>query len=128
MVDSVGMPPKEKELRGLIPVGVFVSFDHDHDEDLKTVTDRSGEERGFGPFTVSGWSLEKASDDGEGESRALIMRADQVIVLCGKHTDAAHRLPAITHSDLPWRPPTQPATDRAEEGHHAVYASVLLHQ
>ncbi|HUY74790.1 MAG TPA: TIR domain-containing protein [Candidatus Dormibacteraeota bacterium] len=68
-------------------VRVFVSFDYDHDEDLKTLL--LGQARNEdSPFIVTGWSLEEASGAGEEEARACIMRADQVIVLCGKHTDS----------------------------------------
>ena len=76
------------KLRGLILVRVFVSFDYDHDEDLKTLLIGQTKNEDS-PFIVTGWSLEEASSDWEEEARARIMRADQVIVLCGKHTDAA---------------------------------------
>ncbi|MHB8589692.1 MAG: TIR domain-containing protein [Candidatus Dormibacteraceae bacterium] len=91
------MPPKKElkevayvmsKLRGLTPVRVFVSFDYDHDEDLKTLLIGQTKNEDS-PFIVTGWSLEEASSHWEEEARARIMRADQVIVLCGKHTDAA---------------------------------------
>jgi hypothetical protein len=69
-------------------VRVFVSFDCHHDEDLKTLLlGQAGNEDS--PFVVTGCSMENASGDWEEGARALIMRADQVIVLCGRHTDNA---------------------------------------
>lgn len=69
-------------------VRVFVSFDCDHDEDLKTLL--LGQARNEdSPFVVTGCSLEEASGDWEEAARALIMQADLVIVVCGRHTDDA---------------------------------------
>lgn len=69
-------------------VPVFVSFDYDHDDDLKTLLIGQAKNQDS-PFSVTDWSFEEASADWKEEARARIIRVDQVVVLCGKHTDSA---------------------------------------
>jgi hypothetical protein len=69
-------------------MSVFISFDYDHDEDLKALLLGQAKNEDS-PFVVTGWSLEEASGDWEEWTRAQLIRADQVIVLCGRHTDSA---------------------------------------
>lgn len=68
---------------------IFVSFDIEHDEDLYEVLLAQSRTPASG-FTVSGGS--KRSSDTELESESLrrrIRESDQVIVICGKDTEAS---------------------------------------
>jgi hypothetical protein len=67
---------------------VFVSFDYDHDNDLKNLL--IGQARNpDSPFEVEDWSIKVASPTWRDEARNRISRSDQVIVLCGQHTNTA---------------------------------------
>lgn len=67
---------------------VFVSFDYDNDNDLKTLL--IGQARNNdSPFEVEDWSVKTASPGWRADARNRISRSDQVIVLCGAHTDTA---------------------------------------
>ena len=67
---------------------VFISFDYDHDEDLKVLL--VGQARNpQSPFFVEDWSIKEASPDWKAKARDRIKRADQVLVICGKHTHQA---------------------------------------
>lgn len=67
---------------------VFVSFDYDHDNDLKNLL--IGQARNpDSPFKVEDWSIKVASSGWRADARNRISRSDQVIVLCGEHTDSA---------------------------------------
>lgn len=69
-------------------VPVFISFDYDNDKDLKELL--VGQSRNNdSPFEIVDHSIKQASADWKGQARARIRRADQVIVICGKHTDSA---------------------------------------
>lgn len=69
-------------------VRVFISFDYDHDSTLKEflVGQAKNEDS---PFSISDWSIKDESDDWKDKARNRIKRVDQVIVICGKHTDSA---------------------------------------
>lgn len=69
-------------------IPVYVSFDYDHDADLKTllVGQAANTES---PFDVADWSIKKASPDWQEDAARRIRRVDQVIVICGEHTDTA---------------------------------------
>lgn len=69
-------------------VPVFISFDYDHDDDLKTllVGQAANEDS---PFWIADWSIKEASSDWKDKARTRIKRVDQVIVICGKETDTA---------------------------------------
>ena len=65
---------------------VFISFDYDHDEELRTLlVGQAKNERT--PFEFVDWSLKDASPDWKAEARAAIRRSEAVIVICGEHTD-----------------------------------------
>ena len=69
-------------------VPVFISFDYDHDATLKEFI--VGQAKlPDSPFEITDHSIKEASVDWKEKARAGIKRADQVIVLCGKHTDSA---------------------------------------
>jgi hypothetical protein len=69
-------------------VPVYISFDYDHDSDLKTllVGQAANEDS---PFSIADWSIKEPSSDWKDKARERIKRAKQVIVLCGEYTDTA---------------------------------------
>lgn len=69
-------------------VPVFISFDYDHDDDLKMLLVGQAKNEGS-PFSITDWSIKEASSDWRDKARSRIKRADQVIVICGKYTDSA---------------------------------------
>lgn len=68
---------------------VFTSFDFDHDEDLRNLL--VGQSRNpDAPFEMADWSVKEAmSGDWKAKVRTRIRCVDQVIVICGEHTDRA---------------------------------------
>lgn len=70
-------------------VRTFVSFDYDHDLDLKTLL--IGQTRNpQSPFEVSDWSVQDAlTGDWQRQVRSKIGRVQRVIVICGAHTHQA---------------------------------------
>ena len=70
-------------------VHVFVSFDIEHDGELYELLLAQSRSPSSG-FTVSGSSERSAGTDaGSARARRRIRDADQVIVICGKHTEAS---------------------------------------
>lgn len=69
-------------------VPVFISFDYDHDATLKEFIVGQAKHEDS-PFEIVDHSIKEASVDWKDKARSRIKRADQVIVLCGKHTDTA---------------------------------------
>lgn len=68
---------------------VFTSFDFDHDEDLRNLLVGQAKNPDT-PFEMTDSSLkEPLSGDWKSKIRPRIKRVDQVIVLCGEHTDTA---------------------------------------
>jgi hypothetical protein len=69
-------------------VPVFISFDYDHDATLKEFV--VGQAKlPDSPFEITDVSITVASTDWKEKARARIKRANQVVVICGKHTDTA---------------------------------------
>ena len=67
---------------------VFISFDYDHDNDLKNLV--VGQARiPDSPFEIADWSIKEASVNWRSEARRRIRNVEQVIVICGEHTDTA---------------------------------------
>lgn len=68
---------------------VFISFDYDHDIDLKNLL--VGQARNDdSPFEITDMSIkEPISGDWKSNASRRIKSCDVVIVLCGKHTDTA---------------------------------------
>lgn len=69
-------------------VPVFISFDYDHDNDCKNMLVGQAKNEDS-PFEIEDWSIKEASSDWKEKARTRIRRVDQVIVLCGEHTDTA---------------------------------------
>jgi hypothetical protein len=68
---------------------VFTSFDFDHDEDLRNLLVGQSK-HSDSPFELSDWSLKQPLvGDWKTKIRSRIRGVDQVIVLCGQHTDTA---------------------------------------
>lgn len=68
---------------------VFISFDFDYDEDLKNLLVGQAKNDGS-PFEIIDMSVkEELSGDWKEKVKKRIIRVDQVIVICGKHTDMA---------------------------------------
>jgi len=68
---------------------VFISFDYDHDEILKTflVGQSKNEDT---PFELADWSIkEPLSGNWKDKARTRIKGVDLMAVICGEHTDAA---------------------------------------
>ena len=73
--------------------GVFISFDYDHDNDLRgnLVAQARNTES---PFSITDWSVRHRIDENwRREVRDRIRRADLTIVICGEHT---HDAPGVT--------------------------------
>jgi hypothetical protein len=68
---------------------VFVSFDFDHDEDLRTMLVGQANNPAS-PFELADWSVKAAmTGDWKAKVRTRIKATHQVIVICGEHTDTA---------------------------------------
>ena len=68
---------------------VFISFDYDHDEILKTflVGQAKNEDS---PFYLADWSIKEHIDENwKAKARTRIKSVDVVCVICGEHTDTA---------------------------------------
>ena len=68
---------------------VFISFDYDHDEILKTFL--VGQAKyADSPFELSDWSIkEPLTGDWQEKARKRIKAVDLVAVICGEHTATA---------------------------------------
>jgi len=68
---------------------VFTGFDFDHDEDLRNLL--VGQSKNpDSPFEMADWSVkEPMTGDWKKKVRERIKKTDQMIVLCGEHTDTA---------------------------------------
>ncbi len=72
----------------------FISFDYDHDSDLKTML--VGQARNEdSPFDIADHSIkEKLPGDWRSKARSRIKGCDVVIVVCGRHTASARGVAA----------------------------------
>jgi hypothetical protein len=69
-------------------VPVYISFDYDYDNDLKVLL--AGQAKlDDSPFEIIDHSIKEESADWKDKARTRIKRSDQVIVICGEHTDKA---------------------------------------
>lgn len=67
---------------------LFVSFDYDHDADLKVMF--VGQARlPDSPFELADWSIKVASPTWVAEARRRIRACDTVAVICGQYTRTA---------------------------------------
>jgi MTH538 TIR-like domain (DUF1863) len=69
-------------------VPVYISFDYDHDADLKTMLVGQAKKEDS-PFSIADWSIKEPSSDWKDKARERIKRVKQVVVLCGEHTETA---------------------------------------
>lgn len=70
-------------------VKVFISFDYDHDVDLKNLLVGQAK-NDDSPFEITDMSVkEELSGDWKEKVRTRIKKIDQVVVICGEHTDTA---------------------------------------
>lgn len=67
---------------------VFVSFDYDHDLDLKNLLVGQAKNEDS-PFEIADWSIRDASSTWKADARKRIKASDVVAVICGEHTDTA---------------------------------------
>ena len=68
---------------------VYVSFDYDHDSDLKTLLIGQSK-HDDSPFDIADWSIKEAiGTDWESSARTRIRSVDVVAAICGNHTDTA---------------------------------------
>ncbi|ADJ25237.1 hypothetical protein Hden_3446 [Hyphomicrobium denitrificans ATCC 51888] len=68
---------------------VFVSFDYDHDETLKTFLVGQAK-HDDSPFFLSDWSIkEPISGDWKSRAESRIRAIDVMAVICGQHTHTA---------------------------------------
>ncbi|WP_419915826.1 TIR domain-containing protein [Candidatus Poriferisodalis sp.] len=67
---------------------LFVSFDYDHDVDLKNLL--VGQARNSdSPFEIADWSIKSASPSWRQDARRRIRSSNVVAVICGEHTHTA---------------------------------------
>ncbi len=68
---------------------VFTSFDYDHDENLRMLLVGQAKNP-KSPFELADWSVkEPMTGDWKKKVRTRIKSVDQMIVICGEHTDTA---------------------------------------
>lgn len=68
---------------------VFISFDYDHDLDLKNLLVGQAKNEDS-PFEIADFSIKEAiSEDWKKKARTRIKGCNVVAVLCGEHTDTA---------------------------------------
>jgi hypothetical protein len=68
---------------------MFTAFDFDHDEDLRNLLVGQSK-KPDSPFEMADWSVKEAmTGDWKAKVRTQIRKVDQVVVLCGEHTDTA---------------------------------------
>lgn len=67
----------------------FISFDYDHDLDLKNLLVGQAKNEDS-PFEIADFSIKEAiSEDWKKKARTRIKGCDVVVVICGEHTDTA---------------------------------------
>jgi len=75
-------------------VKVFISFDYDHDVDLKNLLVGQAKNEDS-PFEITDMSVkEELVGDWKEKVRQIIRKVDQVIVICGEYTDTANGVAA----------------------------------
>jgi hypothetical protein len=75
-------------------VKVFISFDYDHDLDLKNLFVGQAKNEDS-PFEITDMSVkEELVGDWKEKVRQRIRKVDQVIVICGEYTDTANGVAA----------------------------------
>ncbi len=73
----------------MITKSAFISFDYDHDKDLRGNLVAQAE-RDDSPFNITDWSVKYRIDEAwKRDVRDRIKRADLTIVICGEYTHQA---------------------------------------
>ena len=73
---------------------VFISFDFDHDEELRDALVGQAKNPGS-PFAIADWSVKEPFEDNwRAKVRGRIRRTDLTIVICGEHTHTARGVAA----------------------------------
>jgi hypothetical protein len=68
---------------------VFISFDYDHDEDLRNLL-RGQSRNPDSPFEMADWSVKETMiGNWESKVRSRIKQCELMIVICGQHTNTA---------------------------------------
>lgn len=67
---------------------VFISFDYDHDLDLKNLLVGQAKNPDS-PFEIADWSVKTASSGWREDARKRIRASDVVAVICGQYTHTA---------------------------------------
>jgi hypothetical protein len=67
---------------------VFISFDYDHDRDLKNLLVGQSKNEDT-PFVFQDWSIKQETPGWKADARRRIQRSGLVIVICGLHTHEA---------------------------------------
>jgi hypothetical protein len=81
-------------ISGARKVRVFVSYDLDHDGDLVTRLLEEAAEPSSGFEVTARSHAHSPADPTDHDLRRAICGAEQVIVLCGEHTEDSHRVAA----------------------------------
>lgn len=72
----------------------FISFDYDHDNDLRGNLIAQANKSGS-PFSITDWSVKEPFDEKWREKvQDIIKRTDLTIVICGEHTHQAEGVEA----------------------------------
>lgn len=80
---------KSKKEGSMSKPKVFISFDYEHDETLKTFLIGQAK-HSDSPFEIADWSIkEHIQGDWKVKAKTRILRSDQVVILCGQHTHTA---------------------------------------
>lgn len=67
---------------------VFISFDYDHDQDVKNLLVGQSRHKDS-PFFIEDWSIKEETKGWKADARKRIRLSDVVIVICGHHTHQA---------------------------------------
>ena len=121
-------------------INIFVSFDLDHDRDLCVQLLEQSGIPSFG-FEVSGRSKARSVEDVPGEGvRRQIREADEVIVICGEHTEDSMRVSAEVRIAQEEQTPyfllwgrrdsmcTKPLSAKRDEGMYSWTSAILQNQ
>jgi hypothetical protein len=87
--ERLAVSPIQLEAKSMAKKRVFISFDYDHDEILKTFLVGQAK-HSDSPFELADWSIkEEIKGDWKKKAQTRIKSVNLVIVMCGEHTDTA---------------------------------------
>ena len=88
MANADGLRISRSPVTQIEKTRVFISFDFDHDRDLKNLL--VGQSRNSdSPFFIEDWSIKVESKGWRSNARKRIQLSDVMIVICGLHTHEA---------------------------------------